>query len=158
MSLRPEDLLVGLVALALAPVVAWRIRKGLREGVLPLYRTRVCREDAPGRFRALLALHMIGLALVTFVAFALLLPYARRLLESEAMPVVVPALLFLLAGAELIRMLYTDTMMAPSPLSSLGMRDPRERNPTFFWWSAGLLSLFAAFTAALSLIALRPML
>lgn len=158
MSPRPEDLLVGLVALALAPVVAWRIRKGLREGALPLYRTRLRREDSPGRFRLLLSLHLIALALVTFVAFALLLPYARVLLKSEAMPVVVPALMFLLVGAELVRMLYTDTMRAPSPWSMLGKRDPRERSPVFFWWSVGLLSLLAAFTAALSLIALRRML
>ena len=63
-----EDLLVGTIALALLPMIAWRIRRGLKEGRLPLYRTYVSREEAGGKFGLLLALHALSFALVALVA------------------------------------------------------------------------------------------
>lgn len=69
---RSEDLLVGLIALALLPLIAWRIRRGLKEGRLPLYRTYVGRDEAGSRFGALLALHVLSFILVAAIAADLL--------------------------------------------------------------------------------------
>jgi hypothetical protein len=67
-----SDLLVGLFALALVPVIGWRIRRGLEEGQMPVYRTRVSRDEQPGRFRVMLVIHAITLLLVAIVAADLL--------------------------------------------------------------------------------------
>jgi hypothetical protein len=67
-----EDLLVGLIALALLPMIAWRVRRGLREGRLPLYRTYVSREEAGSKFGFLLALHAASFVLVAVIALDLL--------------------------------------------------------------------------------------
>ena len=45
MSSRGEDMLVGLVALALLPLIALRIWRGLRDGRLPVYRTYLERDE-----------------------------------------------------------------------------------------------------------------
>lgn len=71
--MRADDLLVGFVALALVPLIVLRIVAGLRTGRLPLYRTRIGREAGPGRFRLLLALHLLSLLLVGAIAADLLL-------------------------------------------------------------------------------------
>ena len=73
MKFLSADLLVGLIALALVPIIAWRIRRGLREGQLPVYRTRVSRDEQPGRFRLMLVIHAITLLLVALIAADLLL-------------------------------------------------------------------------------------
>jgi hypothetical protein len=65
---RSEDLLIGAIAAALLPLIAWRIRRGLQEGRLPLYRTYVGRDEARGKFRLLLGLHALSFVLVAFVA------------------------------------------------------------------------------------------
>lgn len=69
---RGEDLLVGAVAAALLPLIAWRIRRGLREGRLPLYRTSIGRDEAAGKFGLLLFLHALSFILVAIVAADLL--------------------------------------------------------------------------------------
>ena len=69
---RSEDLLVGAIGLALLPLIAWRIRRGLREGRLPLYRTYVERDGVGSRFGLLLALHVLSFVLVAAVAADLL--------------------------------------------------------------------------------------
>jgi hypothetical protein len=69
---RSEDLLVGAIALALLPLIAWRIRRGLREGRLPLYRTYVGRDEAGSKFGLLLALHALSFVLVALIAADLL--------------------------------------------------------------------------------------
>ena len=66
-----EDLLVGLIALALVPLIAWRMRRGLKEGRLPLYRTYVGREEG-SKFGLLLGLHALSLVLVAVIASDLL--------------------------------------------------------------------------------------
>jgi hypothetical protein len=66
------DLLVGLVALALVPLIALRLSRGLHQGRLPLYRTYVSREADRGKFAALLALHALSLILVAAIAADLL--------------------------------------------------------------------------------------
>ena len=67
-----EDLLVGLVAAALLPLIAWRILRGLREGRLPLYRTYIQRGDNAAKFGVLLALHALSFLLIGLVAGDLL--------------------------------------------------------------------------------------
>jgi hypothetical protein len=74
-----ENLLVGLFALALLPLIAMRILRGLREGRLPVYRTRLDRAEAGrARFRLLLALHVLSFLLVAVVAADLLLGLGLR--------------------------------------------------------------------------------
>ena len=69
---RSEDLLVGLIAAALLPPIAWRIRRGLREGRLPLYRTYLSRDEDGSKFGLLLGLHVLSFILVAVVAADLL--------------------------------------------------------------------------------------
>lgn len=69
---RGEDLLAGAIAVGLLPLIAWRIRRGLKEGRLPLYRTYVGRDEAGSRFGLLLALHALSFVLVAVVAADLL--------------------------------------------------------------------------------------
>ena len=63
-----EDLLVGMIAVALLPLIAWRVRRGLKEGRLPLYRTYLSRDEAGSKFAVLLALHALSFALVALIA------------------------------------------------------------------------------------------
>jgi hypothetical protein len=65
---RSEDLLVGAIALALLPMIALRLRRGLKEGRLPLYRTYVGRDEAGSKFGLLLALHALSFVLVAVIA------------------------------------------------------------------------------------------
>ena len=67
-----EDLLVGLIAAALLPLIALRVRRGLKEGRLPLYRTYVERGEAGSKFGLLLALHALSLVVVALIAADLL--------------------------------------------------------------------------------------
>ncbi|HEX8239362.1 MAG TPA: hypothetical protein VF574_06455 [Allosphingosinicella sp.] len=68
-----EELLVGAIALALLPLIAWRLRRGLREGRLPLYRTYVSRDEGGSKFGLLLGLHALSFVVVAIVAADLLL-------------------------------------------------------------------------------------
>ena len=72
MTFRGENLLVGLVAAALLPLIAWRILRGLREGRLPLYRAYIERCDSAAKFGVLLALHALSFLLIGLVAVDLL--------------------------------------------------------------------------------------
>jgi hypothetical protein len=67
-----EDLLFGLIALALLPLIALRLWRGIRDGRLPLYRSYVTREAGQGRFGLLLALHALSLVLIAAIAADLL--------------------------------------------------------------------------------------
>ena len=67
-----EDVFVGIVALALVPLIGWRILRGLRSGRLPLYRSSISREAGSGRFNLLLVLHGLSLLLVAVAAADLL--------------------------------------------------------------------------------------
>jgi hypothetical protein len=68
----PEDLLVGLVALALVPLIALRLYRGFSEGRLPVYRTYLRREENRSKFGVLLALHALSLVIVAGIAADLL--------------------------------------------------------------------------------------
>jgi hypothetical protein len=73
-----DSLLVGLVCLALLPIIAWRILRGLREGRLPLYRAYLERSDNAAKFGVLLALHAITFVLIGVVSADLLLGLGLR--------------------------------------------------------------------------------
>jgi hypothetical protein len=73
-----EDLFVGLVGLALLPLIAWRIRRGLKEGRLPLYRTYLSRDEAGSKFGLLLGLHVLSFVAVAVIAADLLLGLGLR--------------------------------------------------------------------------------
>jgi len=77
-TFRSEEMLVGIVALALVPFLAMRIVRGWRDGTLPLYRTRVGREIGGARFNFLLALNALALLFVAAVAADLLLNLGLR--------------------------------------------------------------------------------
>ncbi|HYI64799.1 MAG TPA: hypothetical protein VEW71_07950 [Allosphingosinicella sp.] len=74
----PENLLVGIVALALLPLVALRIARALREGRVPIYRTYLRREESSARFHLLLALHALSFLLIATVAADLLFNLGLR--------------------------------------------------------------------------------
>ena len=78
MSFQGENLLVGLIALALLPVIAWRIWRGLTHGQLPLYRTRIDRSAGGAKFNFLLGLHVLIFLLIAVVAADLLLGLGLR--------------------------------------------------------------------------------
>ena len=73
MTFRGENIFVGLVALALLPLLGLRIVRGLRDGILPLYRTRIAREEDRTRFIVLLVLHALSFVVVAVIAADLLL-------------------------------------------------------------------------------------
>ena len=78
MTASSGDLLVGLVALALVPLIALRIQRGLRDGRIAVYRTYVQRDEQPGRFRFMVVLHALSLVLIAIVAADLLLGLGLR--------------------------------------------------------------------------------
>lgn len=78
MRFEGENLLVGLVCLALVPLIGARILTGLRTGRIPLYRTYVERSEDEVKFFSLLALHGISLLLIAFIAADLLLGLGFR--------------------------------------------------------------------------------
>jgi len=73
-----EDLLVGTIGAALLPLIAWRVRRGLKEGRLPLYRTYVDRDESGSKFGLLLALHALSFVLVAIVAADLLFQFGLK--------------------------------------------------------------------------------
>jgi hypothetical protein len=64
MSSSTENIIAGLFALALLPVIGWRIWRGLKQGELPLYRTRIDRSVGAAKFNFLLGLHVLIFALI----------------------------------------------------------------------------------------------
>ncbi|MEN3972913.1 hypothetical protein WJS89_09565 [Sphingomicrobium sp. XHP0235] len=71
---RPEEMLVGIIAGVLAIVSLWRVRAALRDGVVPLYKTRKTREELGSpKFAALVAVHAALAILLAFIAIDLIL-------------------------------------------------------------------------------------
>ena len=68
-----ENLVVGLVALALLPLIGWRIWRGIKFGQLPLYRTRIDRSVGAAKFNFLFGVHLLLFLLIALVAADLLL-------------------------------------------------------------------------------------
>jgi len=74
----PEDLLVGILALALIPLIGRRLYRGLRDGRLPVYRASIARNESAAKFWLLFALHASSLVIVALVAADLLLNLGLR--------------------------------------------------------------------------------
>ena len=73
MGERGEEVLVGGVVLVLALVNAWRIWTALRQGEVPLYRTRLRRaEMGKAKFAALVAVNIALLVVLLVIAADLL--------------------------------------------------------------------------------------
>jgi hypothetical protein len=68
-----EELLVGLIGLALIPWIGWTVRRGLRLGTLPIGRAYVRREERRSAFNLLLGLYLAVGLMVGFIAGDLLL-------------------------------------------------------------------------------------
>jgi hypothetical protein len=77
-SFEGENILVGIVCLALVPLLAVRIFRGLHTGRLPLYRTYLNRSESEAKFLGLLVVHVFLLLLVAFIAADLLLGLGYR--------------------------------------------------------------------------------
>jgi len=73
-----ENILVGLVALALLPLIALRIWRGVRDGRMPIYRAYHDRADSAAKFNVLLALNVVAFLLIALVAADLLLSLGLR--------------------------------------------------------------------------------
>ena len=73
-----ETLFVGLVALALLPLIALRIARALRERRVPIYRGYFRREESAARFHLFLALHALTFLLIATVAADLLFNLGLR--------------------------------------------------------------------------------
>jgi hypothetical protein len=71
-----EELLVGLVGLALIPWIGWTVRRGLRQGALPIGRVYVRRDERRAAFNVLLGLYLAAAVLVAFICADLLLEIA----------------------------------------------------------------------------------
>ena len=72
--MRPDELLVGALALLLAALLVRRVIVALRTGEVPLYRSRLNRAEAgEAKFRTLLALNALGALALTVIGLDLLL-------------------------------------------------------------------------------------
>ncbi len=77
-TFRSEEMLVGLIGLALLPMIVWRIVRGVREGRLPIYRTYLARDEGQAKFNALLGLHALSFLVVAAIAADLLFNLGLR--------------------------------------------------------------------------------
>jgi hypothetical protein len=71
-------MLVGVIGLALLPLIGWRIVRGLREGRLPIYRTYLARDEGKAKFNTLLGLHTLSFLAVAAIAADLLFNLGLR--------------------------------------------------------------------------------
>jgi len=71
-TFRSEDLLIGVVALAAAPYLAWMLWRGFQGGRMPLGRGHVERAGRPAAFAVLAALYAVAAIAVAYVGFDLL--------------------------------------------------------------------------------------
>jgi hypothetical protein len=73
MSGTPDELLVGTLCLLIVlPWILWTIRRGFREGRLPIGRGHVERAERPGPFKALLASYVVAALLMAFIGIDLI--------------------------------------------------------------------------------------
>jgi hypothetical protein len=68
-----EELLVALIGLVLIPWIGWTVRRGLRQGALPIGRAYVRRDERRAAFNVLMALYLAAGVLVAFICVDLLL-------------------------------------------------------------------------------------
>jgi len=78
MTFQGENLGVGLIAIALLPLIGFRIWRGVRDGRMPVYRAYHDRADSVAKFNMLLALNAVAFVLIALVAADLLLGLGLR--------------------------------------------------------------------------------
>ena len=71
-TFRSEDTLVGIIALGLVPWALWTLRRGSRDGRLPIGRAYVRRDERKGPFYVLLAFYAAAALLAAFIGIDLL--------------------------------------------------------------------------------------
>jgi hypothetical protein len=69
---RSDDLLVGIIGLGLIPWIGWTLRRGLRDGRLPIGRAYVRRDERRGAYNVLLGFYFIGMLVVGFIGLDLI--------------------------------------------------------------------------------------
>ncbi len=78
-GVRGEDVLVGVVCAVLAVLLLRRIVLGIRDGSMPVYRTRLSRAEAGrGKFGALIAVNVAVMLLLVVIAADVLLGLGLR--------------------------------------------------------------------------------
>jgi len=75
---RSDDVLVGLIGIAILCWIGWIIVRGFRNAELPIGRGQVRRDERPGAFNVLLGLYFIAAAVVGFIALDLLFGIRSR--------------------------------------------------------------------------------
>ena len=75
---RSEDALVGIVALGVVPWIGWTLRRGLREGRLPILRNHVVRAERPGPFFMLFGLYVLAAIAMAAIGLDLLFGLGLR--------------------------------------------------------------------------------
>ncbi len=71
-DLRPDEALVGILAVAATGWVIWILWRGVRDAVLPFSRNRVRRAERPAAFYFLFAFYGVSALMMTFVTLDLL--------------------------------------------------------------------------------------
>lgn len=71
-TFRSEETLVGIITLAAVPWIVWILRRGVREGRLPIGKAYVRRDERPGAFRTLFAFYVAAALMMAFIAADLL--------------------------------------------------------------------------------------
>jgi hypothetical protein len=69
---RSEDVLVGLITLALVPWIGWTVARGLRSNRLPIGRNYVDRLERPAPFALLLTLYAAAAVMAVYISLDLL--------------------------------------------------------------------------------------
>ncbi|MBW0145808.1 hypothetical protein [Sphingomicrobium clamense] len=73
------DLFTGIVALIVAGLLVKRVVVAMRDGIIPLYKTRMTREEAgEAKFKTLVALNMVGALAMFAIGSDLLLDLGLR--------------------------------------------------------------------------------
>ena len=74
----PDELVVGLICLAVVPWLAFRLRRGLSEGRLPIGRGYVLRDERAGAFTALFGFYVLAALGMAFIGLDLLFGLTGR--------------------------------------------------------------------------------
>ena len=77
-GISPDELLVGLICLAVVPWLALRLRRGLAEGKLPIGRAYVLRAERAGAFHVLFGVYMLAALGMAFIGLDLLFGLTGR--------------------------------------------------------------------------------
>jgi hypothetical protein len=72
-------LLVGIIGLGLIPWIVWTLRRGLRDGRLPIGRAYVRRDERRGAYNVLLGFYLIAMLIAGFIGLDLIFDLEKAL-------------------------------------------------------------------------------